>query len=527
MKQNEKGFISKLSYGLADIYGGGAFVIISTFFTVFLSKALGMSPALAGIIPLVGKIWDAITDPLMGNICDRTSSKYGAKRFYILIGSIISAVTYLLMWIAIPTQSQIGMFIFYMLMYMLFSTGFTIVMVPYNALLPDMVEDYHTRSKFSGVRTACSTFGAILAGLIPTLLIKDNTNAGSYFTVAVIFAILFFAAILMTFFGTWEKEKAPVKVNFQESFVQSLTVYKSRSFRLFIAIFIFGQGSADFVTGLAVYYIDDVLNAYGGGNFVKLMGVLLIAQFIGTILFTVLMPKTSKKFPILVAFPVRILATVALFFFSYEGASFVIILALSFIIGLGMAASTATIYAILSDMADVDELITTMNRPAICSAMATFIRKICTGCSSAIIGFLLALVGYDSSIASRGGRQAFATQKGIANIFVTAPVILMALALIVTVIFPLTKKEFEVIKKEIARRKGEDLSVATEEEIRICEKVTGYSYDKLWNIENALKFKADSVDAAKLYEEAGITVAKSEKEENCETDESFGFNESI
>ena len=493
-KQREQSFWSKVSYGFADIYGGGAFVIISTFYTVFLTKALGMSPAMAGTIPLIGKIWDAVTDPVMGNICDRTRSKFGPKRFYMMIGSIVSAITFILMWVNIGLGSSTTVkYIFYMLMYMLFSTGFTIVMVPYNGLLHDMVDDYTVRSKFSGVRMVFSTFGAILAGLIPTLLIQDNTKPGPYLTVALIFGVIFLVTILLTFFGTWEKQKEPVKVGFGESFVQSLTVYKSRSFRLFIGIFLFGQGAADFVTGLAVYYVDDVLNAYGGGRFTYLMAVILVSQFVGTIVFTPLMAKTSKKFPLLLGFPIRIAATVALLFFSHEGASFMIILVLSFIIGLGMAGSSTTIYAILADMADVDRLITSLNRPGIVSAMATFVRKIATGISTAIIGLLLTMVGYSETLANAGERQSAATQHGIALIYVIAPIVLCIIAIIFTVWFPMKKKEFEIVKKEIARRLGEESSETSEEEKKVCEKITGFKFDRLWNPDNALSFKAKSV----------------------------------
>ena len=488
-KNREQSLWSRISYGFADIYGGGAFVVISTFYTVFLTKALGMPPALAGTIPLIGKIWDAVTDPVMGNVCDRTKSRFGAKRFYILIGSIVSAITFVLMWISVGAGASMTVkYVFYMLMYMLFSTGFTIVMVPYNGLLPDMVDDYTVRSKFSGTRMIFSTFGAILAGLIPTLLIKDNTRTGPYLTVALIFGVIFIIVILLTFFGTWEKEKEVVKITLGQSFVQSFTVYKSRSFLIFLAIFLCGQGAADFVTGLAVYYVDDVLNAYGGGRFTYLMAVLLLAQFVGTFIFRFVMASTSKKFPLLIGFPVRMIATLLLLFFSHEGANFIIILILSFIIGLGMAGSSTTIYAILADMADVDELITSINRPGTCSAMATFVRKIATGLSTAIIGLMLSWVGYSEVLASSGARQAAATQHGIALIYVFAPVVLMALAILFTVIFPMKKREFEIVKKEIARRKGLDDSVATEEEKRVCEKVTGFAFDKLWNKDNALKF---------------------------------------
>jgi oligogalacturonide transporter len=173
--------------------------------------------------------------------------------------------------------------------------------------------------------------------------------------------------------------------------------------------------------------------------------------------------------------------------FSHEGANFIIILALSFIIGLGMAASSTSIYAILSDMADVDELITSISRPGTCSGMATFIRKIATGLSSAIIGFMLAMIGYDEIAASSGLRQTASVQSGIAYIYIFVPVILMVLTILVALRFPLKQKEFEIIKKEIARRKGVDDSVITDDEKKVCEKVTGFTYDTLWNRENAMK----------------------------------------
>ena len=488
-KGRENSLLAKCAYGVADMYGGGAFVIIGTFFTVFLTKALGMPPALAGTIPLIGKVWDAVTDPVMGNITDRTQSRFGPKRFYILIGSFISAITFILMWVPLPHASVGLKYIFYVLMYILFSTGFTIVMVPYNALLPDMVDDYTVRGSFTGVRMAFSAFGNILAGLGSTLIISDNTDSGRYLLAGLIFGAMFCIAILLTFFGTWEKKKPVIKISMKESFIQSFTVYRSRCFKLFIAIFIFGQAAADFVTGLAVYYIDDVLNAYGGGHFTYLMGVILISQFLGMLIFNIIMAKTSKKMPILIGFPVRILATLAMLFFSHEGANFNIILGLTFLVGLGMASSSVTIYAILADMADVDELITSINRPGTCSGMATFVRKICAGLSVSIIGVMLAMVGYDETIAAAAGRQTAATQSGIAYIYIFVPVVLCLVTMLFTARFPMNKREFQVIRREIARRKGEDDSVITPEEIAICEKVTGFRYDKLWNRENALKLK--------------------------------------
>ena len=112
-KYRGTGVFTGLVYGMAEFYGGGAFVIINTFFMVFLTKALGIPAAWAGAIPLIGKVWDAVTDPIMGNITDRTTSILGPKRFYILIGGIISAFTFVFLWTTIPTESKVAMFIYY------------------------------------------------------------------------------------------------------------------------------------------------------------------------------------------------------------------------------------------------------------------------------------------------------------------------------------------------------------------------------------------------------------------------------
>ena len=472
--------LTGLVYGMAEFYGGGAFVIINTFFMVFLTKALGIPAAWAGAIPLVGKVWDAGTDPIMGNITDRTTSRFGPKRFYILIGGIVSAATFVLLWTTIPSESKVALFVYYIVIYCLFSTGFTILMVPYNGLLPDMIDDYAIRSKFSTMRMIWSTLGAIAAGIIPTLMIKDTLHVDMYLKVGILFGILFCMSSLISFAGTWEKLKEPVKSSIGDSFSQAGSVFKSRSFRIFVGIYLSGQCGMDFVSGMAIYYVDEVLNGYSKGYLTMLMGVLLISQLLGMLVFGPIMTKTSKKATILIGAPIRIVCTLGLLAFSYEGAPIAPILALSAGVGIGNAATLTSIFAILADMADVDELITSVSRPGIVSGMATFARKISAGLSAWVIGLLISFAGYDAGIAKAGLRQSLHTQNGIAMIFIFLPVILVTLLLIFGYMFPITKKEFELVHKEIARRKGEDDSVATEEEKKVLKRVTGIEYEQLW-----------------------------------------------
>ena len=118
------------SYAVGDLYGGGAFFIIGALFLVFLTDVAKINPALAGTIILVGKIWDAITDPSMGYISDNTRSKFGRRRIYFLLGIVPIFLSWVLLWSSFGLQSDVGKFIYYLLVYLLFNTVFTMVMVP-------------------------------------------------------------------------------------------------------------------------------------------------------------------------------------------------------------------------------------------------------------------------------------------------------------------------------------------------------------------------------------------------------------
>ena len=479
------GFFSQVMYGIGEFFGGGCFVIINSFYAVFLTKALGMPTALAGTIPLVGKLWDAITDPIMGNITDRTTSRFGPKRFYILIGSILSGVTFVLMWLRVSTTSTALMYVFYILMYCLFSTAFTIFSVPYSGLLPDMMDDYTMRSKFSNMRMVWSTLGAMVCGIVPTLMIKDNLDPASYLRCALLFGVLFFLSSIAVFFGTWEKQKEPVKTSLSESFPQALSVFKNRSFRLFIGLYLFGQCGIDFISGMAVYYVDDVLNAYQNGFFTYMMAALMISQLVGMAVFGPIMSRTSKRQAIMIGAPIRLVGIIALFLFSHEGAGMIPILCLTALVGFGNAGCLTGIFAVMADMTDVDELITSMRRPGVVSSMATFMRKVSSGMSAAAIGFLLAAVGYDEVLANTGIRQSAFTQRGIAMIFIIAPAVLTILLIVTNMAFPITGREFAMVQKDIARRKGTESSKASNDEKAALQRVTGFAYDSLWSQANA------------------------------------------
>ncbi len=97
MKKRD-GLLAKLAYGCGDIYGGGSFLIVGVLILVFLTDVEGLSGTLAGIIIFIGKAWDAITDPFMGILSDRTRSRHGRRRVYFLYGSIPVLISWIMLW---------------------------------------------------------------------------------------------------------------------------------------------------------------------------------------------------------------------------------------------------------------------------------------------------------------------------------------------------------------------------------------------------------------------------------------------
>lgn len=478
MQTSENKLRGKLGYGVADIYGGGAFLIISILFLVFMTDVVKMDPILAGTIPLIGKFWDAITDPIMGSIVDKTKSKYGAKRFYLLVGSFIAGVTFSMLWISFD-GGEIIQYIFYLAMFLLFSTGFTIVMVPYNALLPDMVSSYHLRGQYTGFRMIFSALSAILAGLLPNIIINffDAPKIG-YLVMGIFFGLIFLISILLSFFNTWEHSNLNTEKKEKKGIKYSLSVFKNRSFRLYLGIFLFGQGSMDFLMALIVYFLAVVLAQ--SDQYVFIMSGVLSSQLIAMVLYQFLLKKHAKTLPVYIGFPLQIVAALGMLIFAYQDAPILPIFIMSFLAGFGTAAGTVTSFAILTDMTDVDELITSNRRAGTYSGMATFSRKIANGMALGLVGLLLGIFGYDGDLAIQSAR----TAEGIKWMFIFLPIIFIIMTMIFIMMYPLNEKAFHLLKQEIeTRKKGEQLTLEPKE-ILLIEKITGYPYDQLWRIDN-------------------------------------------
>lgn len=470
------GFGTLVAYGLGDIYGGGSFMIVGLFFMFYLTEVVGLSPALAGLVFGIGKVWDAVTDPLMGYLSDQTRSRFGRRRVYFLAGIVPIAISFVLMWVPLRTTSQAALFAYYSAMYMLFATVFTMVMIPYSALAAELSGDYKVRNSLSGARLFFSGFSSLLAATVPKMIIdsaKDGPATG-YLVMSAVFGVFFAAPWIITYFGTWEDDRiasTTVSRNFMKEF---LSIFSNRSFRTHILMYICAYSAMDLLMALFTYYLTYYLKR--PGIYSVAMGSLMIVQLAMIPVYVRLANSKGKRFTYTLGLATWLVGLYATVLMS-PTTPLAIVAFTCAIIGLGTSAAVYIPYAILPNVIDVDELMTGRQRSGVYSGSMTLTRKLVQGAIvMPLIGFFLQLVGFQSNQAQ--------TQEVLGKFlvfFLGGPTLLIAAGIVAARRFHLSPRNSEILVEELARLRAGGSSSDVSPEVRtVCEKLSGKSYDECW-----------------------------------------------
>jgi len=210
MEKKEKlPFITNILYGMGDFGFSMNNSIISAFFSVFLVTLVGVAPGLVAIILFVGRSWDFVNDLLVGYISDRTRTRWGRRRPFLLFGTVPFGLSFLLLWLH-PNFGQTGLVIYYSLAYIIYEALATFVYMPYFALTPELTSDYDERTKLTSFRMMFNITGSLTAYILPLLIVgNDWTQATSrnVIIMAVAAGALAAAPYFGVFFGTKEKKE--------------------------------------------------------------------------------------------------------------------------------------------------------------------------------------------------------------------------------------------------------------------------------------------------------------------------------
>jgi GNAT superfamily N-acetyltransferase len=154
---------TKLIYGCGDTGFSLTGTTIAAYFAIFLTDVVGISPGIAAIAIFVGRSWDYINDPLIGYLSDRTRTRWGRRRPFLLFGALPFALAFILMWYRPPIQNLVFLAIYYAFAYVLFDSAATFVYMPYFALTPELTSNYDERTSLTTIRMFFSILGSLIA----------------------------------------------------------------------------------------------------------------------------------------------------------------------------------------------------------------------------------------------------------------------------------------------------------------------------------------------------------------------------
>jgi oligogalacturonide transporter len=456
---------TKIGFGLGDIYGGGAGIIISFYYLYFLTDIIRINPALAGTAFLISKLYDGITDPFEGVLTDRTRTPMGRRRPYLLGGVLLVFLSFYLMWYPVAYASETLRFVYVIATYLFFSTVVSIVMTSYNALASELTLDYHERTSVSSIRIFFSTFASILGAVLPLEIVKlapDQTTG--YVWMGLFFGTFFALPLLATFFSTRERpefQKPPEPLDLRAIF---LTPFRVRTFVSVLLMYILAFVAMDAVSSIVIYFMKYYLGRGGEANYVS--GTLLVAQVASLPLYVQISKRFSKRAGYLTGAFIWI-ATMLFSFLITPTAPAAYVYVFAAMVGLGTGGIVVMIYAMFPDIPDVDELQSGERREGTYAAIVTFTRKLSSALALFIISNALAITGYrppaeevvNGAIQVVEQVQTAEFLLALRMIFAFVPILLVGLALIVAFQYPLNAQRHQRLNDLLRiKRTGQVLS---------------------------------------------------------------------
>ncbi|MDR2046428.1 MAG: MFS transporter [Clostridiales bacterium] len=384
---------------IGDFFGGGAGSMITTIYVVYLAMN-GLGPGGAASIVMIAKIWDAVTDPMMGVISDNTRSKYGRRRPYIFAGGLLVMLSFALLFMPLyEVKNGAFVYVFYLFAYLVFSTVSTVISVPYSALLSEISTDPNERNRVNTVRLVVSMLSSAISAGVPIFLVetlRDREMSVDSFSLMMIFGFGLLYAVPLVLCAAFSKERVPMPM---EKTVFSIKEFfkplKLKAFVYLVVMYFSAFTCMDLITTNIIYFMDyGVEFKIGGGSGAFLILAAIMASYAAMIpLHNKLMRTKSKALLFRAGIPLYIAGIVFLCLYPKEWNQYPLFLVAA-AIGVGMSGCQLLPWYIFPDVVDLGELKFGKRNSGSFSGIMTFIRKTTAAVAIGVSGWVLELAGF-------------------------------------------------------------------------------------------------------------------------------------
>lgn len=437
----------KIAYGLGDTSCNIVVGLTTSLLTFFYTDYIGVSVQMIGLIILISRFFDGGSDIVMGLIVDRTRSKYGKARPWVLWASIPYAIGCVLLFTVPPASDMVKAIYIFITYNFIQTVCYTALNLPYSSLAALMTRNQYERGSINAIRMALSPFGRILATAVTLPLVKLLGNdQRAWIMAAAIYGAIALALLLFCFFNTKERvqlaaEQADTKVPIGTSLKALLkNKYWALGLLLWAMLSVYMTLSG---TSLS-YYSKWIL-----GNSL-LTSPLYLAEQIPCIVLTFFIPlalqKVSKRNLALAGAIICIIGQLGLMFNDH---SFAFAMVSAICRGIGQAPLMGVVFSFIADSVEYGQYKTHLRLEGLIYSAASVGSKLGGGLMSAAFGWILGWAGYDGLQAV----QTAATLRTISALFVWGPIIVWGVTAVI-LLFHRLEKEYPAIMKELSEREA-------------------------------------------------------------------------
>ncbi|MFC0469302.1 MFS transporter [Halalkalibacter kiskunsagensis] len=441
-------FKEKVGYGFGDLASNLVFAAVGMFLLFYYTDVAGASAAAVGTIILLSRLLDGFTDIGMGAIVDKTKSKHGKARPWLLWMAIPYAVAAVLLF-SVPDLGPVAMLVYIAVTYNLIHIIYTAINIPYGVLNSLITQDQYQRSQLNIFRMLMALIANVILMYLTFPLVEafGGGKQGWQLTFGV-FAILAAILFLITFFTTKERVK-PVRERETTSSTVSLKVgfkalMKNKYWAIMVGFAVVTYAGMGLGQGLNVYYAQYIL---GNPALVGPMGLAgLFPMMVGILFVAPIIKKIGKRNAIIGGLLIGAIGTIVI---MIDPSNWTLVLIGSMIRGIGGVPLIASIFAMLADTIEYGEWKSGVRTEGLVYSAGSFGTKVGMGLGAAMMGWALSFGGYVGGVAE----QSASANTTLIALFVYLPLVFSIIQIIFLYFYKLDK-EYPQILKELQERKA-------------------------------------------------------------------------
>ncbi len=432
-----------LSYGVGSM-GTGLFAAVPGLLLLyFMTDTLGVPAALAGMGVFLPKIWDVITDPIMGTLSDRTRSRWGRRRPYLLAGALSLPAFFVLLFSVPDLATPFASFLWVTVLFIFCATAYTLFQVPYIAMPAEMTQDYHERTSIMSYRMVFMTIGILMAGGVAPLIIETaGRGRFGYALMSWVLAGICFIAMLAAFLGT---ARAPFLEHVEKglSFRQQAAVAaRNRPFVALLLGYFPQQVAVGSIVASLPYYVKYILG--GTEIVVTVLFVCLVLPAVVTMPLWVWISRRTGKLSAFLASSI-LFAVMALSLLTGAADRLILLYLQVAVMGTAYAGIQLFPFSMLPDTIQLDHRYSGMRREGVFTGIWTAAEKTGMALGALLSGTVLGWTGFVETLAGQAVSQPPTALRGILAAFCLAPAALLFLSLPIIRRYDLTEERLRTL----------------------------------------------------------------------------------